>query len=39
MNNLIAEGLEHTFDQLCPTRSCNEAYKLVINYINHAMSQ
>jgi hypothetical protein len=37
-NTDLGDGLEHTFDQFYPTRYCNEAYKLVINYIIHAMS-
>ena len=37
-NTDLGDGLEHTFDQFYPTRYCNEAYKLTINYIIHAMS-
>lgn len=37
-NTDLGDGLEHTFDQFYPTRYCNEAYKLVINYIIYAMS-
>ena len=37
-NTDLGDGLEHTFDQFYPTRYCNEAYKLVINYIIHSMS-
>jgi hypothetical protein len=37
-NSDLGDGLEHTFDQFYPTRYCNEAYKLVINYIIYAMS-
>lgn len=37
-NTDLGDGLEHTFDQFYPTRYCNAAYKLVINYIIHAMS-
>ncbi|NNK95252.1 MAG: DUF4159 domain-containing protein, partial [Desulfobacterales bacterium] len=32
-NTDLGDGLEHTFDQFYPTRYCNEAYKLTINYI------
>ena len=37
-NTDLGDGLEHTFDRFYPTRYCNEAYKLSINYIIHAMS-
>jgi hypothetical protein len=37
-NSDLGDGLEHTYDQFYPTRYCNEAYKLVINYIVYAMS-
>jgi hypothetical protein len=37
-NTDLGDGLEHTFDQFYPTRYSNAAYKLVINYIIHAMS-
>lgn len=37
-NTDLGDGLEHTNDEFYPTRYCNEAYKLVINYIVYAMS-
>ena len=37
-NTDLGDGLEHTNDAFYPTRYCNEAYKLVINYIVYAMS-
>ena len=37
-NTDLGDGLEHTNDEFYPTRYCNEAYKLVINYIIYAMS-
>lgn len=37
-NTDLGDGLEHTHDEFYPTRYCNEAYKLVINYIIYAMS-
>lgn len=37
-NTDLGDGLEHTFDRFYPTRYSNEAYKLCINYIIHAMS-
>ncbi|MDJ0783304.1 MAG: DUF4159 domain-containing protein [Desulfosarcinaceae bacterium] len=37
-NSDLGDGLEHTYDQFYPTRYCNEAYKLVINYIVYALS-
>ena len=37
-NTDLGDGWEHTFDRFYPTRYCNEAYKLGINYIIYAMS-
>ncbi|MBF0280516.1 MAG: DUF4159 domain-containing protein [SAR324 cluster bacterium] len=37
-NTDLGDGWEHTFDPVYPTRYCNEAYKLGINYIVYAMS-
>jgi hypothetical protein len=37
-NSDLGDGLEHTYDRFYPTRYCNEAYKLVVNYIIYAMS-
>ena len=37
-NTDLGDGLEHTFDQFYPTRYCNYAYKLTINYIIYALS-
>lgn len=37
-NTDLGDGWEHTFDPIYPTRYCNEAYKLGINYIIYALS-
>ena len=37
-NTDLGDGWEHTFDRFYPTRYCNEAYKLGINFIIYAMS-
>jgi len=37
-NTDLGDGWEHTFDQFYPTRYCNEAYKLGINFVIYAMS-
>jgi len=37
-NTDLGDGWEHTFDTGYPTRYCNEAYKLGINYIIYALS-
>ncbi|MBW1916246.1 MAG: DUF4159 domain-containing protein [Deltaproteobacteria bacterium] len=37
-NTDLGDGWEHTFDPVYPTRYCNEAYKLGINYIIYALS-
>jgi len=37
-NTDLGDGWEHTFDRFYPTRYCNEAYKIGINYIIYALS-
>jgi hypothetical protein len=37
-NTDLGDGWEHTYDQFYPTRYCNEAYKLGINFIVYALS-
>lgn len=37
-NTDLGDGWEHTFYQPYPTKYCNEAYKLGINYIIYALS-
>jgi len=37
-NTDLGDGWEHTFDQFYPTRYCNEAYKIGINFIVYALS-
>jgi hypothetical protein len=38
LNTDLGDGWEHTFDQFYPTRYCNEAYKIGINFIVYALS-
>jgi hypothetical protein len=37
-NTDLGDGWEHTFEPIYPTRYCNEAYKLGINFIIYALS-